>query len=176
LSVGNADRPGLDLDQLSRRRANAVKNGIWLIIFEYAILFFVLSRCGGVLSVVVGAILLAAVYFIFAVFLASFSRGRRTLVRPFVLDLTFLFNTLVVIIVLFACLYRWAGLMSDGKVTSDLWDCIYFSITTITTVGFGDFYPCSPPGRAIAATEALSGYFLLAFLANSILELLKTGR
>jgi len=92
------------------------------------------------------------------------------------LDLVFLANTLVVIIVSFASLYRWAGLKTDGVITHDLWDCIYFSITTITTVGFGDFYPCSPPGRVIAATEALSGYFLLAFLANSILELLKTGR
>jgi hypothetical protein len=40
----------------------------------------------------------------------------------------------------------------------------YFSFTTLTTLGYGDYTAISPGGRAIAMIEALSGQIFLATL------------
>ncbi|SNS28759.1 Ion channel [Geodermatophilus saharensis] len=43
---------------------------------------------------------------------------------------------------------------------------MYFSLSTITTVGYGDLAAVSPPGRLLAVTEALVGQvFLVTFVA-----------
>jgi len=70
------------------------------------------------------------------------------------------------IIVLFATLYQGLGLEGDhiSKPVS-LANCIYFSIITLTTVGYGDIYPSSE-ARGVAAFEALSGYFIMGFLVS----------
>ena len=49
-----------------------------------------------------------------------------------------------------------------------LWnDAIYFSITTITTVGFGDIIPMSPWARATCMLEAIVGVFItIVFIAR----------
>lgn len=50
------------------------------------------------------------------------------------------------------------------------WDSLYFSIVTITTLGYGDLTPLTDTGKAIAALEALAGIVLLGlfFLATSL--------
>ena len=74
------------------------------------------------------------------------------------------------IIFLFADLYRWDGI-SDGTTSPihDLGTCIYFSVITITTVGFGDLHPLAEGlSRAITSIEALSGYLILGLLVGSL--------
>ena len=39
---------------------------------------------------------------------------------------------------------------------------LYFSLTTLTTLGFGDIVPISPPAKMVAALEATSGVFYVA--------------
>ena len=41
---------------------------------------------------------------------------------------------------------------------------LYFSLTTLSTVGFGDITPLSLPARYAAVTEAITGQFYLAIL------------
>ena len=43
-----------------------------------------------------------------------------------------------------------------------LFDCVYFSGTTFTTLGFGDLTPIGPVGRFLAVTEAGLGFAYLA--------------
>ena len=45
-----------------------------------------------------------------------------------------------------------------GRTTSDF---LYFSFSTITTVGYGDFVAAEPLGRSLAITEALIGQIYL---------------
>lgn len=50
----------------------------------------------------------------------------------------------------------------------------YFSFTTLTTLGYGDFTAVSNGGRAIAAIEALSGQIFLATLVARLVAAFRT--
>lgn len=56
----------------------------------------------------------------------------------------------------YALAYRYVGLIDDGQVTHDPITCLYFSIVTWTTLGYGDVRP-TPGARLIAASEAVVG-------------------
>jgi uncharacterized protein YjbI with pentapeptide repeats len=54
-----------------------------------------------------------------------------------------------------------ANISSQLAVTHNPWDCLYFSIITFTTVGYGDLVPAGNL-RLMAGVEALIGAFLVA--------------
>ena len=60
----------------------------------------------------------------------------------------------------YALAYRYMGLIEDGNVTHDPTTCLYFSIVTWTTLGFGDVRPV-PDARLLAASEAVVGYIFM---------------
>lgn len=48
-------------------------------------------------------------------------------------------------------------------------DALYFSVTTITTAGFGDLAPVSPAARGLAVAESVTGVlFLAVFMARLV--------
>jgi len=53
---------------------------------------------------------------------------------------------------------------------SDLYDCVYFTIVTITTVGYGDMSPKTYVGKLIALIASCVGICNLTFLINIIGE------
>jgi Ion channel len=53
---------------------------------------------------------------------------------------------------------------------------IYFSFTTLTTVGFGDVYPVSPAARALTVAEALVGQLYIAILIASLVGMALQAR
>ncbi len=67
----------------------------------------------------------------------------------------------LVFIYCFSNIYVERGIISDGHVTHDRYDAIYFSFAT--TLGYGDSQP-TPAARLWTLFEAYSGYFFLAFL------------
>jgi hypothetical protein len=82
------------------------------------------------------------------------------------------------LIILFALAYRDLGLIdtADGTVVTDPSNCLYFSIVTWTTLGFGDFRP-SPAARPFAAAEAIVGYlFMVISIAFVALYLPSTSK
>ncbi|MGA9423117.1 MAG: ion channel [Rhodanobacteraceae bacterium] len=52
-----------------------------------------------------------------------------------------------------------------GLATTSLFDHVYFSAVTYTTVGFGDVIPAGPV-RFLAGTEALCGFVLITWSAS----------
>lgn len=52
-----------------------------------------------------------------------------------------------------------------GTVDARLIDCVYFSFTTFTTLGFGDIYPIGPL-RYLTGLEALTGLVLITWTAS----------
>jgi membrane protein CcdC involved in cytochrome C biogenesis len=63
------------------------------------------------------------------------------------------------------------GLATGGADTfvQDSWTLTYFSLTTLTTLGYGDILPVSPLARSLAMLEALTGQlYLAAFVARLV--------
>jgi hypothetical protein len=53
-----------------------------------------------------------------------------------------------------------------GDLQYGVWDLLYFSISTYTTLGFGDLYPQGPL-RLIAGIESLNGLVLIGWSTSS---------
>ena len=59
-----------------------------------------------------------------------------------------------------------------GKSFSNIFNCIWLVIITMTTVGFGDFFPSSSIGRLIGVTGSFMGVFLISMLVVTITNVL----
>jgi hypothetical protein len=71
-------------------------------------------------------------------------------------------GTILFSITIFAYIYFKHGVYVSGNRTNvDFFDALYFSITTWTTLGYGDFLPV-PECRLTTSIEALIGYFSMA--------------
>lgn len=58
----------------------------------------------------------------------------------------------------------------DNDNISAFWDAIYWTIITITTVGYGDILPVTPMGKAIAVLGTLSGMWVTMFMTSIIVS------
>lgn len=59
---------------------------------------------------------------------------------------------------------------------TNLGDAVWWSFTTITTIGYGDFFPVSFGGRCVAAFLALTGIGLISVFTGSVAAMLcKSG-
>jgi voltage-gated potassium channel len=47
-------------------------------------------------------------------------------------------------------------------------DAVWWSITTITTVGYGDFYPVTPEGRLVAVMLMIGGISLIGMITAMV--------
>lgn len=52
-----------------------------------------------------------------------------------------------------------------------LFDMIYYSLVTLTTVGYGDITPVTPPARGLSTVEAVVGQFYLTVLVARLVGL-----
>ena len=50
----------------------------------------------------------------------------------------------------------------------DLWDFVYYSFVTLTTLGYGDIVAATKPARALAIVEAIIGQLYLAVLIGRL--------
>ena len=63
-----------------------------------------------------------------------------------------------------------------GEPTIELVDCIYFSASVYTTVGFGDIYPVGAI-RTLTGTEGLTGLTMITWSASyTFVEMLETWK
>ena len=71
-------------------------------------------------------------------------------------------------IVVFAAIYAiWP---STIKGINNVLDALYFSIVTITTLGFGDIFPSGPAGKVLVCMEAILGVVFIGLFLNAISE------
>ncbi len=87
-----------------------------------------------------------------------------------------------ILFTLFAIIFVYSGLIYqvehpvNPKVFSTFLDAFYFSIVTMTTVGFGDVTPISELGRLLTALMILTGIALIPWqIGDLIKQLVKTA-
>jgi voltage-gated potassium channel len=62
----------------------------------------------------------------------------------------------------------------DGKIVTG-GDALWYSMVTITTVGYGDYYPITPGGRLTAVFIMVAGMGIIGVLASLMFSLLLGG-
>lgn len=61
----------------------------------------------------------------------------------------------------------------EGATDANLFDCVYFSASVYTTVGFGDIVPIGPI-RTMSGTEGITGLVMITWSASfALMEMLK---
>jgi hypothetical protein len=95
--------------------------------------------------------------------------GKRGFAAGVRLSMPLAIASIFYALLFFASVYRAYGVIdtSDQAETHDPLTCIYFSIVTWTTLGYGDFRP-TPDDRFSAATEALVGYIVMAIMISGL--------
>lgn len=77
-------------------------------------------------------------------------------------------TVLLLIIIFFAIIdLQLSNDAFNGKLTNFL-DALYFSVETITTLGFGDLYPSNSVGKLLVVIESLLGIIVLGLFLNAI--------
>ena len=77
----------------------------------------------------------------------------------------------VLLVPVFAIIYN---LLHDGQFripdggTTDFGSWLYYSIVTITTLGFGDYTPMGGGAQAVTAVEVMCGLLFLGFFLNAV--------
>lgn len=93
----------------------------------------------------------------------------------------FLLLHIIAFIFVFAYIYTQKGIVKSGiyvdfadrggdasiPVVRDYFTCLYFSVVTFTTVGYGDFQPAEE-ARGVAALEAIVGFLFLGFFVGMV--------
>ena len=70
----------------------------------------------------------------------------------------------LVITIAYAVAYTFVGLDWGGDVT--WFSPLYFSVVTLTTLGYGDVLPINAAGQALAVSQAIVGYVMLGGLIS----------
>lgn len=87
-----------------------------------------------------------------------------------------------ILFTLFAIIFIYSGLIYqvehpvNSQVFATFLDAVYFSVVTMTTVGFGDVTPISPGGRLLTVLMILTGIALIPWqLGDLIKQLVRTA-
>ena len=82
--------------------------------------------------------------------------------------------TILVLTVTSVLVLQFESQSPDANITTG-GDALWYSIVTITTVGYGDFYPVTPEGRITAAFIMFMGVGIIGALASILASLLVGG-
>ncbi len=60
------------------------------------------------------------------------------------------------------------GLMHHGEIIATIIDALYFTVVSLTTLGYGDITPTTDFGKLIASFQSALGFLLFAILASML--------
>ncbi len=83
-------------------------------------------------------------------------------------ELTITFFTSAIVILLSGILMFYAEHDAQPSVFTNMSQSIWWAVSTLTTVGYGDIYPITPIGKLLAATLAFVGIGLVAIPAGLV--------
>lgn len=85
----------------------------------------------------------------------------------FHLKSSIIFYIYIAIILIFSVLYHFLPVASFNSEMTIV-NSIYFSVVTITTLGYGDILPITNVGKSLVASESIIGIILIGIFLNSI--------
>jgi voltage-gated potassium channel len=149
---------------LPRLELNGDQQGLALVAAMGVIALFVIASVRDVVLVMIDVAM---------VFEGVAARLDR-LIRPMIAFLTFY----ALLVVVFGCLYRIADITTPAPQFTlhsvpariSFVDAQYYSVATITTLGFGDIAPASLLVRALTGMEVVSGVMMLLFGFSEIMR------
>jgi len=124
---------------------------------------------GAVIFSTQGSNLLSIVLIIFSTVLFLNSYLKITKVYGLFWGLFIYMSIMSIAIYCFSNIYIEIGIINEGKLSKEIWDAIYFSVVTWTTLGYGDFKP-SEGARIWAAGEAMLGYIYMGLLVALLIS------
>lgn len=135
-----------------------------VIIFALAMLLSLISGFFGWYSIFTAIFLMVGFFVIISILPLLLNLSRAFFLIVFAL----LLAHIAVTIISFALHYRASGLLGDdGQFLPTFYESLYFSVTTFTTLGYGDLQPL-PNYRLTTSIEALSGMVSMAIGASLI--------
>ncbi len=146
--------------------------GVPTIVLRWCVEFL---RIEGLAATLSGVLVVVFLIFVVGVLVASLLRTQTvavdTLCRAVAAYLLMGFAWAVV--------YETVGLLDPGAFSVPSGDtswgrAVYFSFTTLTTLGYGDITPVSPVARSFVVTEAIIGPLYLAILLARLMGLFVT--
>jgi len=117
------------------------------------------------------AAILYNLFFAMAILIKTFKKGEITYHRIVGSIVVYLLFGLTFAYV-FHAVYLIGGPSSFNNInTAGLRDCLYFSFTSLTTMGYGDITPVHPLARSLANLEALFGQLYPAILIARLVSM-----
>jgi hypothetical protein len=117
-------------------------------------------------------LLMLGIYLYAAYYANARVRGLSQIGRSLALVSSSLF-AVSILILSFADIYKNLGVIGpDGEVHREPVVCLYFSVVTWTTLGYGDFRPATNDGRLFAGIEAMLGYIVMGVFIAAVGNLL----
>ncbi len=146
------------MNRLSDNEKKAIAIFQLLLVGLYFVLYYFMS---------IYAALLLALFFV----IADIFAWKKAL-RLYVKDENFaylgftLFTSMLAIIFMFANSYELTSSIKNGsEIVEGLWEHVYFSIVTFTTLGYGDYVPTGI-AKIIVSIQAIFGFVYFAFIVG----------
>ncbi|GJG85387.1 hypothetical protein tb265_05680 [Gemmatimonadetes bacterium T265] len=119
------------------------------------------------------AVALALVYISVRLFFAALPTIAKRYRTTGVFDIRVL-TAVATVVLAFSMIYQQGGLR-EGNAAAGGGTFVYFSVVTLTTLGYGDVLPTEPM-RFFACAEALVGYVLLGGIASLLFQIADSER
>lgn len=87
-------------------------------------------------------------------------------------NLRFILKVLLVFMVII-CILTFAEYRAEGSTIRNIWDAVWYSLITLTTVGYGDKAPVTVLGRIMGIVLAMCSVGLLSTLVGLVIHLLR---
>lgn len=105
---------------------------------------------------------------------------RLTAIRCLIINDPYIFLTIVTIVIVVTISFSLRiiegpliFLDNDGIDLSFISNCIWLTLVTMTTVGYGDYYPKTNLGRLLCVISSIIGTILMSFIAVALINFLR---
>ena len=105
---------------------------------------------------------------------------RLTAIRCLIINDPYIFLTIVTIVIVVTISFSLRiiegpliFLDNDGIDLSFISNCIWLTLVTMTTVGYGDYYPKTNLGRLLCVISSIIGTILMSFIVVALIIFLR---